>query len=142
LAAFCAAIFPDQNMKSVRLEPFQLPDLESASDWRKKSDAACKRYQDAQIRRLEAWVAQGIHERIPEANRASKFADEAITFLKGTGLKPKRTSIQAPWQNGTAERWVGSCRREMLDHVIALNEQHQRRAAPRLRDLLSPRSHS
>ena len=35
--------------------------------------------------------------------------------------------MQSPWQNGTAERWVGSCRRELLDHVIALNEQHLRR---------------
>jgi putative transposase len=26
--------------------------------------------------------------------------------------------------NGTAERWVGSCRREILDHVIALDERH------------------
>lgn len=48
-------------------------------------------------------------------------------FLKATGLEPKRTSVQAPWQNGTAERWVGSCRREVLDHVIALNEPHLRR---------------
>jgi putative transposase len=32
-----------------------------------------------------------------------------------------------PWQNGTAERWVGSCRRELLDHVISLNEPHLRR---------------
>jgi hypothetical protein len=37
------------------------------------------------------------------------------------------TGAQAPWQNGTAERWIGSCRREMLDHVIALNERHLRR---------------
>jgi len=50
-----------------------------------------------------------------------------VTFLKATGLKPKRTSVQAPWQNGIAERWVGSCRREILDHVIALNEEHLRR---------------
>jgi hypothetical protein len=39
-------------------------------------------------------------------------------------LKPKQTSIQSPWQNGTAERWIGNCRREILDHVIALNERH------------------
>jgi hypothetical protein len=50
-----------------------------------------------------------------------------IAFLKATGLKPKRTSVQAPWQNGISERWVGSCRREILDHVIPLNEAHLRR---------------
>lgn len=54
----------------------------------------------------------------------TKFDDSVIAFLQATGLKPKRTSVQAPWQNGTAERWVGSCRREMLDHTIALNERH------------------
>ena len=29
--------------------------------------------------------------------------------------------------NGIAERWVGSCRRDLLDHVIALNERHLKR---------------
>ena len=38
-----------------------------------------------------------------------------------------QTSIQCPWQNGVAERWVGSCRRDLLDHVIALNEPHLKR---------------
>jgi len=52
---------------------------------------------------------------------------DVSTFLKATGLEPKRTSVQSPWQNGIAERWVGSCRREILDHVIALNEPHLRR---------------
>jgi hypothetical protein len=60
-------------------------------------------------------------------DRDSKFDHEVIMFPKATGLQPKRTSIQSPWQNGTAERWVGSCRREMLDHVIVLNEVHLRR---------------
>ena len=45
-------------------------------------------------------------------------------FLKATGLDPTRTGIRAPWQNGVAERWVGSCRRELLDQIIALNERH------------------
>ena len=57
----------------------------------------------------------------------SKFDATVTTFLKATGLKPQRTSIQSPWQNGTAERWVGSCRREFLDHVIVMNEAHLRR---------------
>ena len=47
--------------------------------------------------------------------------------MEAAGLKPKRTSVQAPWQNGLAERWIGSCRREILDHIIALNEPHLRR---------------
>ena len=35
-----------------------------------------------------------------------------FAFLKATRLKPKHTSIQPPWQNGIAERWVGGCRRD------------------------------
>jgi hypothetical protein len=50
-----------------------------------------------------------------------------MTFLEAAGLEPKRTSVQKPWQNGIAERWIGSRRREILDHVIALNEEHLRR---------------
>lgn len=81
------------------------------------------------------WVLQQLREAFPEAapyryvifDRDSKFDAGVIRFLKATGLKPKRTSVQSPWQNGIAERWVGSCRREILDHVIALNEQHLRR---------------
>jgi putative transposase len=58
---------------------------------------------------------------------SSNSRGDQIAILKATGLTPKRTSVQAPWQNGTAERWIGCCRRELLDHVIALNEQHLRR---------------
>jgi hypothetical protein len=76
-----------------------------------------------------------LREAFPEAgpyryaifDRDSTVDDEVVTFLKATGLKLKRTGVAAPWQNGIAERWVGSCRREILDHVIALNEQHLRR---------------
>jgi putative transposase len=50
-----------------------------------------------------------------------------VAFLEATELKPKRTSVQAPWQNGVAERWIGSARRDCFDHVIALNEAHVRR---------------
>jgi len=35
--------------------------------------------------------------------------------------------LRSPWQNGIAERWVGSCRRDLPDHVIALNEYHLKR---------------
>jgi putative transposase len=81
------------------------------------------------------WVTQQLRETFPDAgsyryvilDRDSKFNADVTAFLKATGLEPKRTSVQAPWQNGIAERWVGSCRREIMDHIIALNEQHLRR---------------
>jgi putative transposase len=82
-----------------------------------------------------AWIVQQLREAFPEAgayryaifDRDSKFDTDVVAFLQATGLKPKPTSAQAPWQNGVAERWTGSCRREILDHVIALNELHLRR---------------
>jgi transposase InsO family protein len=37
--------------------------------------------------------------------------------------------VRSPWQNGVAERWVGSARRDCFDHVIALDEAHVRRLA-------------
>ena len=88
------------------------------------------------------WVVQQLREAFPEASpyryvildHDSKFDADVMTFLKATGLEPKRTSVQAPWQNGIAERWVGSVRREILDHVIAWNEQHLRRL---IRDYVS-----
>jgi transposase InsO family protein len=81
------------------------------------------------------WVVQQLREAFSDAgpyryvilDHDSKFDVDVIAFLKASGLRPKRTSVQAPWQNGVAERWVGSCRREILDHVIALNEEHLRR---------------
>jgi putative transposase len=50
-----------------------------------------------------------------------------MNFLHSSHLEPVRTSFRSPWQNGTAERWVGSARRELLDHVIPFNEYHLRR---------------
>jgi len=50
-----------------------------------------------------------------------------LPFLKLSALNPMRTSGRSPWQNGVAERWVGSVRHELLGHVIPLNEFHLRR---------------
>jgi putative transposase len=81
------------------------------------------------------WIVQQLRGAFPlpcphryvVLDRDAKFSTEVLDFLRASGIKPVRTSVRSPWQNGTAERWVGSCRREMLDHVIPLNEQHLRR---------------
>jgi transposase InsO family protein len=50
-----------------------------------------------------------------------------ISTVRTLGIEPKRTAYRSPWQNGVAERWVGSCRRELLDRVIVLHAGHLRR---------------
>jgi hypothetical protein len=47
--------------------------------------------------------------------------------LRAMGIRDKPTAPASPWQNGFAERLIGSIRRECLDHIIALGEQHLRR---------------
>ena len=74
---------------------------------------------------------QQLREAFPEAggyryvilDRDSEFDAEVLAFFESTGLQSKRTSIRSPWQNGIAERWVGSCRRELFDHTMRLNKK-------------------
>jgi transposase InsO family protein len=54
-------------------------------------------------------------------------AHEVLSAVRDMGSEPTRTAFRSPWQNGVAERWVGSCRRDLLNHVIILNEQHLKR---------------
>ena len=82
-----------------------------------------------------AWVIQQLREAFPYDSapghlifdRGPQFNDEVIETVKSFGIEPKRTSFRSPWQNGVAERWVGACRRDLLDHVIVLNERHLKR---------------
>src|ERR1035438_9966409 len=58
---------------------------------------------------------------------SAKYGLEVPASMRSLKMTPVRTSIRSPWQNGVAERWVGSCRRDLLDHVIALDERHLKR---------------
>jgi putative transposase len=81
------------------------------------------------------WVSQQLREAFPYDSVpgylifdcATNFNDDVVNVVKSFGITPKRTSFRSPWQNGVAERWVGNCRRELLDHVIVLNEWHLKR---------------
>jgi len=47
--------------------------------------------------------------------------------LHAMGIRDRPTAPASPWQNGFAERLIGSIRRECVDHVIVLGEVHLRR---------------
>lgn len=81
------------------------------------------------------WITQQLREAFPFDHdqrflihdRDSKFGEAVNLAVSDVGLNPIKTSFRSPWQNGVAERWVGSCRRDLLDHVIPLNERHLKR---------------
>jgi hypothetical protein len=62
-----------------------------------------------------------------EAEQDAIFNDEVVETMNAIGIKSVRTAFKSPWQNGIAERFVGCCHRDLLDHVIALNEHHLKR---------------
>jgi transposase InsO family protein len=74
----------------------------------------------------EAWAYQQPH-RFLLFDRDAKFGAEVFSAVRDMGSEPTRTAFRSPWQNGVAERWVGSCRRDLLEHVIILNERHLKR---------------
>src|SRR6478609_8656772 len=47
--------------------------------------------------------------------------------LRAMGIRDKPTASASRWQNGFAERLIGSIRRECVDHIIVLGEAHLRR---------------
>src|SRR6201997_5385435 len=47
--------------------------------------------------------------------------------LRAMGIRDKPIAPASPWQNGFAERLIGSMRRECLDHIIVFGEAHLRR---------------
>ena len=47
--------------------------------------------------------------------------------LAAMGIRDRPISPGSPWQNGIAERLIGTLRRECLDHVVVFGEKHLRR---------------
>src|SRR6266498_3085809 len=84
------------------------------------------------------WVVQQLREAFPfddaggrsrymVLDRDTTFSAPVVAAIASMGLEPTRTSYQSPWQNGVAERFVGTVRRELLNHAIVLDDGHLRR---------------
>jgi len=81
------------------------------------------------------WTAQQIVEAFPyeEAtryllrDRDSKYGAFFRQRVEHMGIKEVKIAARSPWQSPYVERCIGSIRRECLNHMIILNENHLRR---------------
>src|SRR4030088_2233701 len=56
-------------------------------------------------------------------DRDGAYGEVFIRRLRSIGIRDRPTSPRSPWQNGYAERLIGSIRRECLDHVVVFSER-------------------
>jgi len=60
-------------------------------------------------------------------DRGFNFTDAFDAVLADAGIRTVLCNIQTPRMNATAERWIGGCRRELLDRALIWNPAHLRR---------------
>jgi len=97
-----------------------------------------------------AWTAQQIVEAFPWdtapryllRDRDGIYGHYFRGRVSGMGIDEVPIAPRSPWQSPYVERLIGSIRRECLDHMIVLNEQHLRRTiASYLRYYHAARTH-
>jgi putative transposase len=85
------------------------------------------------------WTAQQIVDAFPNdtapsyllRDRDHVYGEQFRHRVKGMRIDEVLTAPHSPWQNPFAERLIGSIRRECLDHVLVLSENHLRRMLAR-----------
>src|SRR5215467_15183720 len=60
-------------------------------------------------------------------DRDCVYGDVFVRRLRAMGIRDRPIAPRSPWQNGHAERLIGSIRRDCLDHVVIRGEAHLRR---------------
>jgi transposase InsO family protein len=78
------------------------------------------------------WVTHQLRETTPFGRQPrfllrdndSIYGRGVRAFLISCGILEVRTAYRSPWQNPYIERFIGTLRRELLDHVIVLNQAH------------------
>jgi transposase InsO family protein len=82
-----------------------------------------------------AWLARQITEAFPWASAPAylvrdndrAYGHVVTTRVTAMGIRDRPISPGSPWQNGIAERLIGTLRCECLDHMVIFGEAHLRR---------------
>lgn len=85
------------------------------------------------------WAAQQVVEAFADRDasrylirdRDGIYGIEFRRRMQSWGIKEVMTAPQSPWQNGFAERLIGSIRRQCVDHLVLLNQRHLRKMLKR-----------
>jgi len=94
-----------------------------------------------------AWVVQQLREAMPYGvqprylfrDNDGIYGHGVRAFLDSCGIEEVRTAFRSPWQNPFIERYMGTLRKELLDHVIVLNGRHLERL---LAEFIEPYYHA
>jgi putative transposase len=87
--------------------------------------AACRHpTQEWTTQQLRNATMDGEAPKLLLRDRDDKYGPTFDRAAKGAGIRVIKTAVRAPNMNAVPERFVGSARREMLNHVIVLDDQH------------------
>ena len=85
---------------------------------------------------VQAWVVQqarsllmdlddaGIQVKFVLHDRDASFTTAFDAVFRAAGVRVIRSAVQAPRMNSIMERWIGSCRRELLERTLIWNQRH------------------
>jgi transposase InsO family protein len=85
---------------------------------------------------VQAWVVQqarnllmdledaGTQVKFVLHDRDASFTAAFDAVFQAAGVRVIRSAVQAPRMNSIMERWIGSCRRELLDRTLVWNQRH------------------
>ena len=85
---------------------------------------------------VQSWVVQqarnllmdpedaGMRMKVVLHDRDASFIVAFDAVFQAAGARVIRSAVQAPPMNSVMERWIGSCRRELLDRTLVWNQRH------------------
>jgi hypothetical protein len=100
---------------------------------------------------VQSWVVQqargplmdledaGVSVKFVLHDRDASFTTSFGAVFQAVGVRVVRPAIQAPRMNSIMERWIGGCRRELLDRTLIWNQRHLMSALREYEDFCNAR---
>src|SRR5208282_3297146 len=110
----------DQGLRPGRDRARHPPDLDP---WRHGHPVQAWVVQQARNLLMDLEVA-GMRVKFALHDRDASFTAASDAVVQAGGARVVRCAVRAPRMNSIMERWVGSCRRELLDRTLIWNQDH------------------